>query len=153
MNHRSTDNIDEPELEAPQALRGDLSALFGTTPPVPAGVDDRVLAMARREFLRRKRRRVVVRIAAGFAAAAAVFLAVFALGAFDGLLPQNRAVAAKDIDRSGAVDILDAFALARRVEAEEPHDAWDFNGDGVVDRLDVDVVAQAAVSLSPRREM
>ena len=54
----------------------------------------------------------------------------------------------RDIDRDGRVDILDAFALARRLEGTDaPADNWDMNGDGVVDQGDVDSVAMAAVSL------
>jgi len=65
--------------------------------------------------------------------------------------PQALAVArpVEDIDRNGTVDILDAFTLARHIEAGRPADRmWDFNGDGLVDRRDVDTVALAAVRLS-----
>jgi hypothetical protein len=53
-----------------------------------------------------------------------------------------------DIDRNGRVDILDAFKLARHIEsADRIETEWDFNGDGLIDRNDVDVVALAAVRL------
>ena len=53
-----------------------------------------------------------------------------------------------DFDGDGRVDILDAFALARHLEsAHKPKDKWDMNGDGIVDRADVDRIAMAAVSL------
>ena len=54
---------------------------------------------------------------------------------------------ADDVNRDGRVDVLDAFALARAVDAGEGRPAWDFNRDGAVDRADVDAVALAAVSL------
>ncbi len=54
-----------------------------------------------------------------------------------------------DIDGNGKVDILDAFALARHIEGKQPADrTWDFNGDGLIDRRDVDTVALAAVRLN-----
>lgn len=53
-----------------------------------------------------------------------------------------------DIDRNGRVDILDAFKLARLIESAESTEArWDINGDGMVDRKDVDSVAFDAVRL------
>ena len=55
---------------------------------------------------------------------------------------------AVDFDRSGRVDILDAFVLAKQIDGRgELREEWDFNADGVVDRADVDSVALAAVSL------
>lgn len=55
----------------------------------------------------------------------------------------------EDFDRNGRVDILDAFGLARRLEgAAAPGPEWDLNGDGVVDRRDVDVMAMAAVRIA-----
>ena len=62
-----------------------------------------------------------------------------------------------DIDQNGRVDILDAFKLARHVESESTDrtetnlslrkQGWDINGDGLVNRKDVDLVASAAVRL------
>jgi len=57
-----------------------------------------------------------------------------------------------DIDHNGRVDMLDAFQLARRIEAivepTAPLDVrWDMNGDGRVDREDIKTVALAAVRL------
>ena len=55
----------------------------------------------------------------------------------------------EDIDGNGRVDILDAFALARRVDAASPlNPTWDINADGRIDRKDVDAVAQTAVQLN-----
>ena len=53
-----------------------------------------------------------------------------------------------DVDRNGRVDILDAFKLARHIEsAGAVEGKWDMNGDGQVNREDVDIVAFAAVRL------
>ena len=60
-----------------------------------------------------------------------------------------------DIDRNGRLDILDAFKLARHVESTDRtktnlflrKQGWDINGDGLVNRNDVDLVASAAVRL------
>ena len=52
------------------------------------------------------------------------------------------------VDQSGRIDILNAFQLARRVARSERLDAtWDVTGDGVVDGVDVDAIAQRAVAL------
>jgi hypothetical protein len=49
----------------------------------------------------------------------------------------------------GKPTILDAFALARGLDAGQQMDArWDVNGDGVVDKRDVDALAMAAVKLN-----
>jgi predicted anti-sigma-YlaC factor YlaD len=53
---------------------------------------------------------------------------------------------ASDVNGDGRLDILDAFAVARAVEKGDPLVEWDQNGDGVVDRADVDLLAFAAVS-------
>jgi len=87
------------------------------------------------------------------AAAAAVVILAFSLDLTKKPEPAtHRAVLAgaqaADIDLSGRVDILDAFKLARRIDTAgriEPE--WDMNGDGLVDRSDVDTVALAAVRL------
>ena len=55
----------------------------------------------------------------------------------------------EDIDLSGRVDILDAFALARHLKAGAPTRAeWDINQDGSINQADVDAVAMTAVQLN-----
>ena len=57
-----------------------------------------------------------------------------------------------DIDGSGRVDILDAFALARHLEhVQSVETNWDVNQDGRLDRADVNAVAMAAVRLPGRQ--
>jgi hypothetical protein len=54
----------------------------------------------------------------------------------------------EDVDRSGNVDILDAFALARRVrQGDAEIVTGDQNGDGVINEADVKRVAMRAVML------
>ncbi len=52
----------------------------------------------------------------------------------------------QDLDRSGRVDILDAFYLARQIEKQlELQSQWDVTGDGTVNQNDVDAIALIAV--------
>lgn len=61
---------------------------------------------------------------------------------------------AADFNRDGVVDILDALALARAVEAGTLLTAqFDLNGDGIIDRADADRVAALAVSLNGRKPL
>ncbi|MCZ6794743.1 MAG: dockerin type I domain-containing protein [Planctomycetota bacterium] len=123
-------------LEECEACRNEVEALrlFADrlrTPPVavPEEVDEAVLAAARRQ----PRRLWWVPLAA----AAAILVAV-----------TLRARVPGDVDGSGTVDILDAYALALRLkECREPGRRWDMNGDGVVDMKDVDEIARRSVSV------
>ena len=57
-----------------------------------------------------------------------------------------------DVETKGAVDIVDALKLARRIRAgrtDRAHD--DINHDGSVDQHDVDAIAMAAVKLPEAR--
>ena len=143
-------------------LAEDLNVLFGPGSSVPAEVDRAVIDRANRHFVRRGRRRPWPRWAASAAAAAAVIIFAAVLQTrFSGPSDQKslsgnqfsarmpaKATLATDIDRNGCVDILDAFKLARHIESAEVREAkWDINGDELVDRADVDVVAFAAVRL------
>lgn len=168
---------DEADFEACPKLAEDLNALFGSGLSVPAEVDRAVIDRANRHFVRRGRRRPWSRWAASAAAAAAVIIfAVVLETQFSGPSKQEsksdqhfsappaerksksdqfasttlaaKARLATDIDENGRVDILDAFKLARHIESAETRQAkWDINGDGQVNRDDVDVIAFAAVRL------
>ena len=158
-------------------LAEDLKGLYGSGLSVPGEVDRAVIDRANRHFVRRGRRRPWSRWAASAAAAAAVIIFAVVLETqfsgpskqesksdqhFSGPLAQRKSksdqfvsttLAAKarlatDIDENGRVDILDAFKLARHIESAETRQAkWDINGDGQVNRDDVDVIAFAAVRL------
>ena len=82
-------------------------------------------------------------------AAAAVLVAV--LGLWVVTRPGPVEVVAGDIDRSGRVDIIDAYALALRLKSGEPVEAdWDLNGDGKVDDEDVDEIGRRSVAVARR---
>lgn len=52
-----------------------------------------------------------------------------------------------DLDRSGSIDILDAYALARRIERGQATPTHDLNADGQTDQGDIDWIANRAVAL------
>ena len=58
----------------------------------------------------------------------------------------KEALQKQDLNRSGRVDILDAFYLARQIEKQlELQNQWDVTGDGNVNQKDVDAIASTAV--------
>ena len=133
-------------------LRTDLNRLFEPPQPVPAEIDRAVLDRAGQHLIRPQRRRPVLRWVASAAAVAAVIILTFSLNLTKeprfSTDSSGRAEAQADIDQNGRVDILDAFTLARHIEsASRPELKLDINGDGLVNRDDVDLVAFAAVRL------
>ena len=150
------DPANEPKVPAALA-----EALGGLYPPggqaVPPALDEAILREARAGFARRRRFWLYARAAgaAAAAAAAAVVVVVIYLDrdrASPTPVAGTQAVRTGDVDQSGRVDVLDALVLARRVQAGAggtPRRGDDVNGDGVVDRRDVDAVAVMAVSVSP----
>lgn len=152
------------DADLPPALRDDLCRLYtsGNPLPVPPEIDEAILFGGRQRLgdSRRNRRWSWVGIAAA---------ACFAIFAVQHLIQppkptqivQNHVESIdsnsqkttlsgrrEDIDGSGRVDILDAFTLAKRIEAgTATSESFDFTGDHRVTREDVDVVAMAAVRL------
>jgi hypothetical protein len=144
------------DLRIPSKLSADLKALFEPQVGVPPEVNRAVMDRAHKHFdamQSGKRRRLRVHWAWRIAAAAAVVIFAFSLDLTKQAGPTtDRFSISKiqnvDIDRNGRVDILDAFKLARHIEtADRTETEWDINGDGLIDRNDVDVVALAAVRL------
>jgi len=128
----------------------DLKSLYEPGISVPPQVDRAVMDRAYQQLIyRRRRRRVFLRGAC--AAAAAVVMLVLILDFFREAGPETTrsdVIAAKDINQDGEVNVLDAFQLAKRIEAAGQLEAgWDINGDGSVNQDDVDSVAFAAVRL------
>ena len=143
---------DLPELG--RALR----RLYQPSADVPADTDAAIRAALRLGFAESRRKRLVFArrlapFAAVAAAAAVVLLAIWLATLGPPSAPPQPAVARTDpadLDQNGTVDILDAFHLARRLEAGEAIDAaLDLNRDGAIDSLDVDRIALRAVSLTP----
>jgi len=78
------------------------------------------------------------------AAAAAILLGLGALWLARG----GRPALPGDVDRSGRVDIVDAYALAVRLRSgQHLEPVYDVNGDGKVDERDVDEIARRSVAL------
>lgn len=140
----------EPKISG--KLSEDLNALFRPDFSVPPEVDRAIMDRASQHLVRRRQKTRILRWLSSAAAAAAVIVFIFLLDTAKepSLVPSHLTVIAAmtDIDRNGCVDILDAFRLARHIEsAEKPDSKWDINGDGIVNRKDVDTVAFAAVRL------
>jgi hypothetical protein len=140
------------ELRVSPDLRADLNTLFEPQQSVPPEIDRAVLDRARQHLIRPQRHRPVLRWVASTAAVAAVIILMFSLNLTReprlSSIGSARAEAQADIDQSGRVDVLDAFTLARHIEStSRPEPKWDINGDGLVNRDDVDLVAFAAVRL------
>jgi hypothetical protein len=142
---------------------GDLRSLYRPPIGLPPEVDRAILEAAQARFRSPRRPPAGRRAPWGRVAAAALVV-----GALLGLLAlarwgwkperadvvqkvdEGQPVAREDLDRSGRVDVLDAFLLARRIEgapAVELEPSWDLNGDGRVDHEDVRTVAMVAVRL------
>lgn len=62
--------------------------------------------------------------------------------------PQQITTRQGDIDANGTIDILDAYALAKRLNRGEADPSSDLNNDGQVNQRDIDFLANQAVSLS-----
>ena len=134
---------DEMEsLQAPakfaEALRNSQKKRVFVSPQV----DEKILAQARQQLLEpRSRFPFLPRWAAMAASLVLIGGLIFAV-----TQTRTRNFAAEDINRDGVVDILDAFALARKIEAGAKDDA-DFNRDGAVDQRDAGAIGQWAVRL------
>jgi len=144
MNPKNDEQFD---FQTGEPFAKDLRLLFEPGRGVRPEIDRAVMDAAARHLKRPHRSRRWV-YWAGSAAAAMIVAGVLLMN-FGKSANTHAPVALKnDIDRNGAVDILDAFQLARQIGVtDEPDPTWDANGDGVVDQKDVDAVAFAAVRL------
>ena len=144
---------DESQIKLPAKLREDIKGLYQSSSTVPPEMDRAILDRAQRHLARTKQRRIRWISPWKIAAAAAVIIFAFSLSLnkLSGPAPEHAhqaVVQPNDIDHNGRVDIIDAFTLARQIEQANPiKSEWDMNGDGRVDRSDVDTVALAAVRL------
>ncbi len=156
--------------ELPDAVKAALHQRFGSVPDIPSSIDQSILADARRHFEQHgpaalrltKRRRVSVwqwtAIGSTVAAACVLFFAMKPQQqSQSGLAARSSAVSpaaeltanaklTSDVDSSGRVDILDAFAMARQIRSGQDK-VYDINHDGQFDETDIDIVAREAVKL------
>ncbi|HVQ65314.1 MAG TPA: dockerin type I domain-containing protein [Terriglobia bacterium] len=146
------DNDRHQESDAPPGLTHAFRKLQARDIPVPRSLDDAVLKAARRAL----NQPVLVESASRWWAiqnwpnwarvpglAAAGLLVAF----LSFMLMPSR-FAREDVNRDRNVNILDAFELARELRSGATLPArFDFNGDGIVNRADADVVAAEAVRL------
>ncbi len=147
------------DLRMSPKLSEDLNTLFKPQFSVPPELDRAIMDQANRRLVQRHWRHRIFRHISFWrvAAAAAVIIFAFSLNLTQKPGPTTTSsfiveAQAVDIDENGRVDILDAFKLARHVEfSERTEKKWDINGDGLVDRNDVDLVALAAVRLDKNK--
>ena len=156
MTKRKEQFDEDSDLRITSKLSADLNALFEPQVGVPPEVDRAVMTRAHKQLTplqSGKEKRLRIHWGWRIAAAAAVIILAFSLDLTkqpdqktDSFLLSK--AQAEDIDHNGRVDILDAFKLARHIEsADHTETKWDLNGDGLIDRSDVDMVAFAAVRL------
>ena len=140
----------EESLVAPPALISALKALKPKEIFIPRTVDERVLGAADQRFRMPEHVRFPWKRLLRWGMAAAAFSLLALLAAQIAWWPSARPVASLpgSVGTARPVDILDAFALARRLQAgDKPGKAMDANGDGVVDERDVITLATKAVEL------
>jgi hypothetical protein len=149
MNGQEQNDADEPRL--PARLSEDLKALYAPPRVIPQRVDDAILTLARKHLPALARSRHIVHFPRWLAAAAVVALAAVLVSLWfsSRRLPE---VAREDINHDGRVDVLDAFALARRLQQGAATERMlDINGDGLVDQRDIDAITTRAVKLDGRQ--
>ena len=140
MNEHEPNSESQPRLA--RALRGlERNRVF-----VPPARDEQIALNLREEFGRQFEGRVVRPPWKTWLAMAASLVLV-ALGLW--YLLQPRPMMEADLNGDGAVDIMDAFALARRIEAGKT--GPDLNGDGQINQQDVEIIADRAVRLNGGR--
>ena len=156
MTKRKEHFDEDMDLRISSKLSADLKALFGPQVGIPPEVDRAVMDRADKHLVpiqSGKGRRLRIHWGWRIAAAAAVIILAFSLDLTKQPDPATDSFSlsktqAEDIDQNGRVDILDAFKLARHIEtADRTETEWDFNGDGLINSSDVDMVALAAVRL------
>jgi hypothetical protein len=143
-----------PEPRISSRFRGLLRA-SEPEPAFPAAGEARFEEAIRGHFAEHRRRRRLRLVLRWSGAAAAVLLLAFVLPPLlrEPALPPAAPLHG-DVDRDGRVDVLDAFALARALEAARAEAIdkaiGDANADGRLDRQDVDAIVRDAVDLGRR---
>jgi hypothetical protein len=142
---------DDREPQAPRNFVEALKALDRERIFVPPNVDEAVLSRARRHLSQAKRRSTIRPLAPWVALAASIAMGawlILTLPRFKSDSGPGELAGRKESVPRIQVDIFDAFSLARLLERGQKVDLrFDFNGDGVVDRRDVEAMARQAVRL------
>ena len=145
------DHNEERADESPQAPARLISALKRLPRQkvfVPRTIDEAILREAKRRLEKPERPRFSWRHWVPRFAAVAIALAVVAYVILrHETITRRPAFAREDLNHDGRVDILDAFAVARQLKSGQVAPEGDVNGDGVVDRVDVETIASHAVRL------
>jgi len=138
-------------LQAPPTLVSALRRLPKQPIFIPPAADEAISRAARRHLNRQQQPKWLWFIPWVAAAAAAILLLAIIppfLGKPASAPSASSRFAQEDLNHDGQVDILDAFALARRLKAgATANPQLDLNGDGVIDERDVTIVAARAVRL------
>lgn len=133
----------------PPRLGDALRGLYRTPEIGVAPPDESILELCRQRAHLARRRRLVWVTRAGLVAAAGLAVGAFIMLQVAGPTPSAPIANARDVNRDGRVDILDALVVAQAVRSGNAAAAWDFSGDGRLNETDVDLIAQEAVRLTP----
>ena len=153
----NTDDINprpgEQEPQAPPRLAAALKEPSPRRVFVPPVVDEAILRAARRHLEGNARRSEPGNFFRSWFARFATATAGVALAALLYFATRHGGsqFVREDVNHDGRVDILDAFQLQRELLAGKAPIELDLNGDGVVDRRDVELIAVTAVKLEKGR--
>ena len=142
-----SDNPNKRELSVPKQFIHAITALHNRRVIVPPEVDAAIFQRACEHLQSVAGGRRIIRLPRWLAAAAAIILAMIVAGVWFQKQSAPPAFVREDLDHNGRVDILDAFALARKVQQGAVSLEFDMNGDGMVNSQDIDAVAAQAVKL------
>ena len=157
---------DSTEPKLPKEVTSELKRLFGPSIEISEAIDQAVLADAQRVLSQDVRvdsqrqaqgmgRWALGLVAAGSLAAVLVLVMlpnepesdVVANRGAESTAATSEIVSQRDIDGNGRVDILDAYTLSRMIENSTAGISRDQNNDNILDDNDVNLVAEAAVTL------
>lgn len=145
----------DPDNQVTEAFAQDLKRLYQSPGAIPESIDQVILGNTRIPSGRPTRIRIY-RAITGAAALIGIVIGLLVLGQMNKNVSTREysgtdSLARTDIDQNGTVNILDAFSLARHIEAQQPlSPTWDLNADSRVDQADVDLVAYTAVRVRTR---
>lgn len=142
----------DESLKAPARLESAFKQLPQQKLFIPPTLDEAVLKAARRQLEGGEKRHATwIRYLPWWAGATGCLLLAAALAVYWDVLPRRMeggvVIASEDVNGDGVVDILDAFALARQLQAGGTPALPEFNGDRELNERDIALVAAHAVKL------